>query len=294
MVGGIGPCRFGYYAEIQKMALKEAGFDGFDFVTLEPPGAGWRDFISTIKSLAPGSSHYSILQNIRDCFNKAIAIDFLEAKALKVRAFEVNRGDTGKALKKATEAVRDVSKTKDLETAKESGLRILDQVEQDPDHRPLKIALVGEFYLVIEPFFKFGIERWMGERGILVERSVYLTDWIRPSGENPVTGMSNKEIADAARPYLKHTVGGDGLASIGHTVGYAKEGFDGIIHLLPFTCMPDTIAKAMLGKVSEDHDIPALSLVIDELTGKAGVMTRLEAFIDLVKSRAEKKAVCSA
>ena len=76
--------------------------------------------------MAPESSYYSIWQNIRNCFNKAIAIDFVEAKALKVRAFEVNRGDTSKALKEATKVVRDVKRTKDLEKAKERALDILE------------------------------------------------------------------------------------------------------------------------------------------------------------------------
>ncbi len=289
MVGGIGPCRFGYYGEIQKRALKEAGYEDFTFITLEPPGVGWRCFISTIKGLAPNHSHYKVFQHIRVCFNKAIMIDYMEAKAFKVRAYEVNRGDTDKALREATRTIQAVSRAKNLLLAKEKGFQILDQVEQDKDHKPLKIAIIGEFYLVLEPFFKFGIEKWLGERGVVVEQSIYLTDWIRPSGKNPVVGISNKDIAKAAEPYLKHAVGGDGLASIGHAVEYAKEGFDGVIHLLPFTCMPDTIAKAMLTKVSDHHDIPVLSLVIDELTGKAGVMTRIEAFLDLVKSRRQQK-----
>ncbi|WP_245984511.1 acyl-CoA dehydratase activase-related protein [Biomaibacter acetigenes] len=36
MAGGIGPCRFGYYAEVQREILKDLGFE-FNMVVLEPP-----------------------------------------------------------------------------------------------------------------------------------------------------------------------------------------------------------------------------------------------------------------
>jgi predicted nucleotide-binding protein (sugar kinase/HSP70/actin superfamily) len=66
---------------------------------------------------------------------------------------------------------------------------------------------------------------------------------------------------------------------------YRRHGFDGVVHIMPFTCMPETIAKSILPRVSRDVGIPVLSLVIDEMTGKAGVATRLEAFVDLARFR---------
>ena len=40
----------------------------------------------------------------------------------------------------------------------------------------------------------------------------------------------------------------------------------------------------------EDHNIPILTLVMDEQSGKAGYITRLEAFVDLMR-RKKRKAV---
>jgi len=57
-----------------------------------------------------------------------------------------------------------------------------------------------------------------------------------------------------------------------------------VVHLLPFTCMPEVIAKGILGRVSSDMGVPVLSLSIDEQTGRAGVETRLEALLDLAWS----------
>ncbi len=37
ITGGIGPCRFGYYGELERKILCEAGYP-FELVVLEPPG----------------------------------------------------------------------------------------------------------------------------------------------------------------------------------------------------------------------------------------------------------------
>lgn len=288
MAGGVGPCRFGYYAEIQKRVLKELGYS-FDFITLEPPGAGIRQFVGTLRRLAPDCSYLDLYRKIRACLDKAVAVDYLERHSFEVRPYEMRRGDTTKALNRATEILAGVAEGDDLPAAEREATGVLDRVEQDASRDPIRIGLIGEFYILLEPFFKFDVERWLGERGCVVDRGIYLTDWIRPSSANPVAGVSAERIAELAYPYLKHSVGGDGLASIGHAVHYAREGFDGVMHLLPFTCMPDTIAKALLTRVAADHDIPILSLVIDEQTGKAGIHTRLEAFLDLVRSRRDTK-----
>jgi predicted nucleotide-binding protein (sugar kinase/HSP70/actin superfamily) len=118
-----------------------------------------------------------------------------------------------------------------------------------------------------------------------VERNIYLTDWLRPSGERPVLGHHEHESERLAAPYLSHKVGGEGVFSVGDTILFRRLGFDGVVQLMPFTCIPETIAKSILPRVSQEAGIPVLPLVIDELTGMAGVATRLEAFADLARYR---------
>ncbi|WP_286677629.1 hypothetical protein [Candidatus Aquicultor secundus] len=284
MAGGVGPCRFGYYAEIQKCVLEEAGYK-FDMIVLEPPAAGWMGFINTLKILAPGKSIYQIWQLIKVSFSKARILDELEKHALKYRAYEVNRGGTTKAYKKALDIMSPAMTEEEIAQAKAEAFAVLKAVEKDMDRDVLKVGIIGEFYILLEPFVNFDIEEYLGNMGVSLERSVFLTDWISPSTKNQIMGISDDEIAAAAKPYLNHFVGGEGLPSVGHTCVYAKEGLDGVIHLFPFTCMPDTIAKSILPMVSRDLDIPVISFVIDEQTGRAGILTRLEAFIDLLASR---------
>jgi predicted nucleotide-binding protein (sugar kinase/HSP70/actin superfamily) len=50
-------------------------------------------------------------------------------------------------------------------------------------------------------------------------------------------------------------------------------------------CMPEIVSKSILPTVSKNENIPILSLVVDELTGEDGYITRIEAFLDLLERR---------
>lgn len=289
MAGGVGPCRFGYYAEIQKRILKDLGYQ-FEMITLEPPRAGWISFIKTCRKLAPGKSVKNILNIIKVSFSKARALDYVERRVLQMRAYEVAPGSTTKAYKKGLELLDRAYSAEEISKAKERAIEMVDSVKKDWERDPLKVGIVGEFYMLLEPFFNFDMEDWLGRASVYLERAVYLSDWISFSKNNPVSGFNHHEVEEAARPYLSHFVGGEGLATIGNSVKFAQGGFNGVIQIFPFTCMPDAIAKSILPKLSADYDFPIITFVVDEQTGKAGVITRLEAFLDLLRARRQKNA----
>ena len=70
---------------------------------------------------------------------------------------------------------------------------------------------------------------------------------------------------------------------------YASEkGTDGLIHVSPFTCMPEIMSQNIFPKMREDINLPILSLIMDEQTGRAGYITRLEAFVDLMRRKKQR------
>jgi predicted nucleotide-binding protein (sugar kinase/HSP70/actin superfamily) len=288
MVGGCGPCRFGYYADIQRRIIDGLGYD-YESIILEPPSQDFRAFLDTIRRLAPGKGYWEIWQAFRVSFRKGQAFDRIERKTIESRCFEVERGQTDQVRERATRLVVEAKSLSDIISAEEEALRLFEDMPRR-DIEPLRIGIVGEFFLLLEPFINFDIETYLGERGVWLSRGVYLTDWIGPSSKNPVQGHSDAEVAAFASPYLDYRVGGEGQATIGHTMMAKESGYDGVIQLLPFTCMPDTIAKSILPAVAQREDIPVLTLIVDEQTGKAGVHTRLEAFLDLLVSRRRARA----
>ena len=68
---------------------------------------------------------------------------------------------------------------------------------------------------------------------------------------------------------------------------YARNGYDGLIHLAPFTCMPEIVAQNIMRSTKED--LPVLALLCDEQMAKPGMITRLEAFVDLLQFRKKKQ-----
>lgn len=65
---------------------------------------------------------------------------------------------------------------------------------------------------------------------------------------------------------------------------------DGIIHVTAFGCGPDAISNQLLEIEATSNGMPFLSLLVDEYSGEAGVVTRLEAFVDMVRRRLRKGA----
>ena len=90
---------------------------------------------------------------------------------------------------------------------------------------------------------------------------------------------------------MKRAIGGECIETIGDTVYAARNNVDGIIHIMPFSCMPEIVSQNILTKVSREEDIHVMTLVLDEQTGKAGYQTRIEAFIDLIKRKKMKQKI---
>lgn len=63
---------------------------------------------------------------------------------------------------------------------------------------------------------------------------------------------------------------------------------DGVLHLTAFGCGPDSLLNRLIEMEAKKHkNIPFMTLMIDEQTGEAGMTTRLEAFVDMVRRRKE-------
>jgi predicted nucleotide-binding protein (sugar kinase/HSP70/actin superfamily) len=175
-----------------------------------------------------------------------------------------------------------------LKMARQDLLDKMDRVEIDPSFQPVKIATTGEYYAVLEPFFNHDIERVMGRLGAEVHRSLMLGDWVKIAMVLEAMGIHKSEIDEAARPYLRWNIGGEGQVTVGQTVLHARKGFDGIVELLPFTCIPEITVLNILPTIHRDLNIPIIHFILDEQSGQAGMQTRLEAFIDLLFRRREQ------
>lgn len=287
--GGVGPCRLGYYSEVQKGILQQLGYP-FKLITVEP------DLIAVVKDLrllAAGKSWREIYRSFKQAGAKMAALDNIERQLNLIRPREVVAGSAGQLGFQAIQAIDGAAGLAEIQRIEEKTLAALQALAQR-QYEPLRIGLVGEIYVMLEPFINQDLERRLGQMGVEVHKTMYLSDYVRAHLLRKREYLETyKTLAALAKPYLGHYVGGHGLKSVARTIQMGQQSYDGVIQAYPFTCMPEVIAKNILPQVSKDLDIPVLTLAYDEQSGEAGLMTRLEAFVDLLHyRRRQKKAGC--
>ncbi|MGB5921217.1 MAG: CoA protein activase, partial [Syntrophobacteria bacterium] len=200
-----------------------------------------------------------------------------------LRPREIERRATDRALGRSMKIIEETSRLRGLWQAKRKVRKILATVAHDRSRSVLRVGIVGEIFMVLENYANMNVEERLGEMGVEVHRGVWLSDWLNDRYRFKVFRRNQfKWALRQAAPYLREPSGGESVKSVGKSVGFAREGFDGIVHLMPFTCMPELVAQTILAKVSRDYNIPVLTLIFDEHTSPGGVQTRLEAFVDLI------------
>lgn len=146
-------------------------------------------------------------------------------------------------------------------------------------------------YICAHPLINFEIEKKLGNMGVEVNNNLSISHWI---SEYLIKKMfpfklKNKSL-EAGKEFIKtDDVGGHGIHTIGYSILSARNNFDGVIHLYPLSCMPEIIAQSAFAEIQKKYGIPIMTLIIDEMTGESGYMTRLEAFVDMLEMKREQE-----
>ena len=164
--------------------------------------------------------------------------------------------------------------------------------EIDETSDQVKIGIVGEIYTILEPTVNKNLVEKMRKMGALVHNSLPLSyfifkrfyNWnlLKRKGIDRAVFLKAKKLA---HEYFPKEIGGHGNESIIHTLYYAMKNYDGVVHLLPFPCMPEATVSPILDDISHKYKMPMMRFIIDTHTAEAGLVTRLEAFIDILKRK---------
>ncbi|MBN1176929.1 MAG: hypothetical protein JXA51_04535, partial [Dehalococcoidales bacterium] len=100
--------------------------------------------------------------------------------------------------------------------------------------------------------------------------------------------LPTQAIIDRGHTYLTPAVEGEAILSMGRVVEYAEHGFDGIVNIIPFGCMPGTIVSLLLHQFRQDYGLPVLNVVV-EGTKDPGESIRFEAFIQQAREHLIQK-----
>lgn len=290
MAGGTGPCRFGYYGEVQRRILEDLGYN-FEMVILEPPQGNWKELAKRIKYVTKGASWLRIWKAVKFGLRKLDALDRLEDLCNRMRPYALEPKAVDLLWSKYLRLIDRAVTRREVERLERRGVEELCSLERrELEEKPLKVMTIGEIYTVLEPLANMHIERRLGEMGCEAHRTIFISQWIRHHVFFNPRSKYHRGLLRTAWSFLKVRAGGHSLESVAHTVEAAREGMDGVVHLMPFTCGPEIVAKGVLEGVRKVYNIPIISFAFDEHTGEAGFLTRLEAFVDLLKFQRRRRA----
>lgn len=286
ITGSCGPCRFGEYCELQINLLKRLGYD-LEFIVLDQPGEiGVRELLNRVGMISKHSpiSKGQKIKALNNAIKVINLIDEIEGCAHYLAGYEKNKGQCKMLLNKCKRDALGCSTGKEILDTLRLYKNILGKIEIDKHKDPVKIAVIGEIYTIIEPFSNLYIEDKLMDYGVSTKRRLSPSWWVKDAALSPL-GINSMDIRKAAKEYLSLGIGGHAVECIGEAVLAEQEGFHGAIQIFPVGCMPEIVSKAILPKISKDKDFPIMTLVVDEMTGEAGYSTRIEAFIDLLERR---------
>jgi len=150
-----------------------------------------------------------------------------------------------------------------------------------PSSNPVQgtIALVGHPYLLYDEHTSYRLIHWLEQAHYQVLTPEMLT----------------KDELESATARL---VGRDHWTYEGEVVGageyYLESGVDGIIGIMTFGCGPDSLMMDIVRRQAAKLRTTAfMSLTLEEHTAETGVVTRLEAFLDMIYRRKKRQVeVC--
>jgi predicted nucleotide-binding protein (sugar kinase/HSP70/actin superfamily) len=287
MVGSGPPCRLGLYDRTIKIILDDQGYK-YRWLTI--PGIfNFQTFLQNhdeTKVLKKELSPANIAK-----FPKAILMgwrkmrwcEYLEKAAARKRAVARFPLLVDQAYNRAMAAIDEVKTLRALSRAGKSAIKEIAKIEET-GIAPLRVMMVGEVYTVMEPTINLNIEKRLGYNGVEIHRSSYFSTHIRRGSRlDRAVIRQRRKLMQLADPYLKYDVGAECNFSVAETIQAADRGFDGVVHVYPFSCMPETNAATVLASVATDYQIPLLGLALDRKDMGLRIDTQIEAFVDIMK-----------
>ena len=140
-------------------------------------------------------------------------------------------------------------------------------------------GIVGEFYTAMDAFSNLELEQRLADMRVEIHR------WMNVTNQFLRYGGGQKNLRVKIRDLCQYDMGPTSTANIWYARECAERGFDGLIHIKSAACTPEIDVMPVLQNISADYQIPVLYLTYDAQTSDVGLMTRLEAFYDMIDMR---------
>ena len=275
MVYGI--CRLSYYAELQEQILRDLGYE-FDFVNLALYDTGKKkDLLRAAKAINPKANMAKVTKAFAEGIRMTEHLDEITAIYYQNCGFDPS-GTYRRAYKTFLTSMYMAQNLLDIESAYRAAKLAFAETPLEKPAHPLRVGIVGDFYTALDSFSNLEVEQKLADMGVEVWRWTNLTNRMLH-----YTGDKNLHVSVADR--LTYNMGANSISDLWSAQSYAADGFDGILHIKSANCTPEIDIMPVLHNISSDYKVPVLYLTYDSQTSDVGLMTRLEAFYDMIEMR---------
>lgn len=286
---GLWQCRYGYYFRLHQSILADLGYR-FRVITLRADELP--NLIRQIVSLNHGSRERAFRHATRALFIgwlKSTTLELLETAARWYRPREAVAGITDRILHHYLRQLNQLNRPGALIALRRSARAAFARVPLAPDRNPLKIRIIGESYCLLEPYVNLNLLTRLGEMGAWADPFLSTHRWLGFHSLR-LGFWTRQRLLRPARNYWRYGAGGEDEPSVAYLIDAARRGYDGVIHLHPFGCMPSTAVSPVLRLISREYQIPLLDISLDEHTTELGCYNRIEAFLAIIQQQRQRKA----
>lgn len=289
MPSATGPCRFGQYALLSEIALKNAGIE--DLIIISP---------------AAYNTYRGLSVNLRMSLWYSVVLgDILYKIAMRIRPYEIEKGSTDKLLQRYIGIFeKGIRRGLDLAAILKSAVEDFSKIKTTEKEIPL-VGVIGEIYVRSERFSNQNLIKYIEEAGAeawltpLAEwfhyvsemRLYFINEGLRESNpisatkallfsqffkttENELLNIARPLISDRKEPDIRDTIElgskyvekvfeGETIITIGRVLEFINRGVSLIINVSPFNCMPGTISSGVFEQIQKEYDVCILNLFYD-------------------------------
>ncbi|MFX1388427.1 MAG: acyl-CoA dehydratase activase-related protein [Promethearchaeota archaeon] len=141
----------------------------------------------------------------------------------------------------------------------------------------LRFLLLGHAYNIFDTFINLDFQKKLRDQGVEVLTIENLPESIF---KTPV--IINKRL----RNYWRHEE--EIMQAIRYFLTKGRDEIDGVIFLVSFACGPDSLISELIMRDMKVVGLPFLEITMDEHSGEAGMITRIEAFVEMARRKKKK------
>lgn len=144
----------------------------------------------------------------------------------------------------------------------------------------IRFLLLGHAYNIFDTYINLDFQKKLQDHGAEILTIENLPKFIfkDPVIVNPRGGK--------LRNYWRHEE--EIMQSIRYFLREGRDEIDGVIFLISFACGPDSLISELIMRDMKVIGLPFLEIIMDEHSGEAGMLTRIESFVEMVRRKRKK------